>query len=65
MKKIISRIDPKTGVVSVKTEGFSGDECYKATEALEQKLGLDRACATPTPELYQEKQENEQQVGGA
>lgn len=64
MKKITAVINGKTGGVSIKTEGYSGDECYKATEALEKSLGMDRACAVPTGEFYQEKQENTQQIVG-
>lgn len=65
MKKITAKIDPKTGKLSIETSGYSGEDCYKATEQLEKSLGMDRACATPTGEYFQEKQEQQQELGGA
>ena len=64
MKKIIATIDKKTGKLSVKTEGYSGDECLKATEQLEKGLGMTQGCEL-TPEYFQQKQEGHQEVGGA
>lgn len=65
MKKITAKIDKATGKLTITTDGYSGEECYKATEQLEKSLGLDRACSVPTAEYFQEKQDTEQQVGGA
>lgn len=63
MKRITMKINPKTGQTEIKTTGYTGDECYKATEGLEKALGMDRACSVPTAEAFvQEKQD--QQVGG-
>jgi len=64
MKQIIAKIDPKTGKLSIKTEGFQGTECLEATKALEQGLGMDQGCSVPTSEMYVEKR-NDQTVGGA
>jgi hypothetical protein len=60
-KKIICIID-KDGGMKVKTEGYSGEECLKATEKLEKGLGMNSACEL-TPEYYANVQ-NHQQVGG-
>lgn len=64
MKKVIAKIDKKTGKLTIETQGYTGDECYKATEGLEKSLGLDRACSVPTAEAYVQEQTN-QQVGGS
>ncbi len=62
MKKIIMSIDPKTGGVSVKTEGYQGEECLKATAGLESGLGMRGQCEL-SPEYY-EKAEQRERVGG-
>lgn len=63
MKKITAKIDKKTGKLSIETSGYTGEDCYKATEQLEKSLGMDRACSTPTAEYFAPTVENEQKVG--
>ena len=62
MKKIIAKIDPKTGILSIETQGYKGQECYDATSELEKSLGMDRACAASTPEMYQQPEQQENKV---
>lgn len=61
-KKIIAKINKKTGGLEIKTEGYSGGECEEATRQLEQGLGMDQACSVPTPEMYQQVEEKIQHV---
>lgn len=63
-KKVIAKIDKATGKLSITTEGYSGGECLEATKALEAGLGMTQACEL-TPEYFQEKQEQQQEIGGA
>lgn len=65
MKKIIHRIDTKTGKVEVKVEGVSGPGCYDLSKSIEDRLGMDRACSVPTAELYREPAEKEKEIGGS
>jgi DNA-binding transcriptional regulator LsrR (DeoR family) len=65
MKKIIHKIDPKTGRVEVKVEGVSGPGCQDLTKGIQQRLGMDQACAVPLPEMYQQEQEKEKELGGS
>lgn len=65
MRKIIHRIDPKTGKIEVRVEGVSGPGCYDLTKNIEQRLGMDRACSVATPEMFQEPAEREKELGGA
>lgn len=64
MKRIIHRIDPKTGKVEVKVEGVSGPGCYDLSKSIEDRLGMDRACSIPTAEMYQQVEEKEKEVSG-
>ena len=41
MKTIIVEID-KTGGVKIETQGFSGEECLKATENIKKALGMEQ-----------------------
>jgi hypothetical protein len=43
------------GQVVVKTEGFAGATCLKATDALERDLGLDKTSDERTPEYYHQQ----------
>lgn len=64
MKKIICRINNRTGAMTIRAEGFSGEECLKATAPLEKGLGLRDATQELTPEFYQTaEQQSEQQQG--
>jgi hypothetical protein len=67
MKKIIAKINPKTGKVTLETQGFSGDECLKETEALKTKLGLHGGSCELTPEYYTTKQTHDSnaEIGGS
>jgi hypothetical protein len=67
MKKIIAKINPKTGKVTMETQGFSGDECLKETEALKTKLGLHGGSCELTPEYYTTQKANDisTEVGGS
>ena len=59
MKRIIVTVSP-TGDTSIKTEGFAGQSCKDASEALEKALGVVTSDKR-TPEFYQEeKQEGRQ-----
>lgn len=64
-KKIIAKIEKKTGKLTITTEGYSGPDCLEATKALEEGLGMDQACSVPTEEMYKVKEGEQQQIGGA
>jgi hypothetical protein len=49
-KRVIIRISPK-GEVTVKTEGYTGQECRQATKTLEETLGIVLS-DTPTGDMY-------------
>lgn len=55
MKKISVRITKKAEI-TVSTEGFSGEECLRATERLEASLGK-VGTPTPTAEMYEAERE--------
>jgi Protein of unknown function (DUF2997) len=63
-KKIIAKINKKTGALTITTEGYAGADCLKATEELEKGLGMNQGCSVPTQEMYN-VEKNEQQVGGS
>lgn len=46
------RVRIKGAKVEIKTEGFAGEACQKATENLERRLGK-KVSDTPTEEMYQ------------
>jgi hypothetical protein len=53
-KTVIVIVDADTGTVDVETEGYTGQECYKDTAALEAALG--KAIETkPKGEAYKGK----------
>jgi hypothetical protein len=64
-KKIIATINKKTGEITIKTDGYAGAECLEATAGLERGLGMNPATCELTPEYWQQKQDEQQQVGGA
>lgn len=67
-KKIITTIDKKTGQMTVKTEGYNGAECLEGAAAqLEKELGMtaDGGSCQLTTEYFQNKEDNQNQVGGA
>lgn len=57
MSKVIAVINKKTGAITIKTEGFSGEACLKATEKLREGLGID-AEPEKTDEYYAAEQTN-------
>lgn len=63
-KKIIYTINKKTGAHSVRTEGYHGPECLEATKPLEEGLGMNQACAVPTPEMYETPAEEQKETLG-
>jgi hypothetical protein len=50
------------GKVTVETSGFAGDECQKATESLERKLGA-KTSDTPTDEALLPPLSGEDRMG--
>jgi Protein of unknown function (DUF2997) len=62
MKKVIAKIDKKTGKLTLSTEGFSGEACLAATKKLREGLGID-AEPEKLPEFFQEEVKDEQQQG--
>lgn len=50
-KKIIARINRKTGKLTIQTEGYSGAECLEATRKIREGLGID-AEPDKTPEFF-------------
>ena len=62
-KKVIAKIDPKTGKIEIKTEGYAGAECLEATKGLETGLGMDQGCAIPSEDMYKQPEQAQQKVG--
>ena len=60
MKKIVFTINSKTGAVTVKPEGYKGDECFTKTKKLEQGLVMSGQCEL-TPENYETPETNKEQ----
>lgn len=52
MKRIIITVDVQGGS-TIRTEGYQGADCQKASSKLEVALGQVRS-DEPTPEIYQE-----------
>ena len=52
MKEIRVNVSPK-GKVTVQTDGFQGEGCVEATQALEEALGLETENRELTPEYYE------------
>ena len=61
-KKVLVRINKKTGLPTISTVGFEGPSCLKATEKLREGLGID-AEPERTPDFYVEETKAEQQEG--
>jgi hypothetical protein len=64
MKRIIGKIDKRSGKITITTEGFEGATCLEATRKLEEGLGIKEPDRTLTPDYYKESKQ-EQQIGGA
>lgn len=62
MKKIIGRIDKKTGKMTLETVGFTGEACLEATKKLRDGLGIE-AEPEKTIDYYKEEVTQEQQQG--
>lgn len=62
-RKIVMKIDPKTGNCTVAPEGYTGDDCQKATKGLVDGLGMTGSCEL-TPDYYKASDETQQKVGG-
>lgn len=56
-KKIIGRINLKTGVLTLETEGYEGASCLEATRRLEEGLGMDVDMRDLKPEFYTGEQQ--------
>lgn len=66
-KRITVTINKKDGGMKVETSGYAGAECLQGAAAqLEKELGMTKegACEL-TPEYFQTKEENKDQIGGA
>lgn len=63
MKKIICRINNRTGAMTIKVEGCSGSECQQLTAPLEKGLGLRDVTEEILPEFYQTTEQQTQQQG--
>lgn len=59
-KKIIAKINLKTGALTLSTEGYQGASCLEATRKLREGLGIE-AEPDKTPEFYQEEVQQQQQ----
>ena len=62
MKKIIGRIDKKTGKLTLETVGFTGEACLLATKKLRDGLGIE-AEPEKTADFYKEEVKDELQQG--
>jgi len=62
MKTIDVTIDPN-GEVKVEANGFSGNECLKATENLEKALLGKKTKSIKKPEYYEQKKTNQNYLG--
>lgn len=60
MKRITITFHPKTGGVTIATEGYEGATCIAATQEIERRLGIEDAERELTPEFHQT--ENQQEV---
>lgn len=59
-KKIVFRIDGKTGAATIKPEGYKGEECFTKTKGLEDGLGMKGQCEL-TPENFESPEQNKEQ----
>lgn len=66
-KRITVTINKKDGGMKVETTGYSGAECLEGAAAqLEKELGMSQTGACElSPEYFQTKEENKNEVGGA
>ena len=62
---ITVKINPKTGEVTKDTSGFQGDECQTKTKGLDASLGITGGACVLSPEYFESKTKEEQQIGGA
>jgi len=62
MKKIIGRIDHKTGKMTLETVGFTGEACLEATRKLREGLGIE-AEPEKTADYYKEEVTQQQEQG--
>lgn len=58
-KKVIAKINKKTGKLTLSTEGFSGEACLAATKKLREGLGIE-AEPDKLPEFYNEEVKDQQ-----
>lgn len=61
MKKILIRIEKKTGKVTITPQGYTGSECLEATKKLEEGLGLIDPEREILPEMYQSTETQQEQ----
>lgn len=57
--KVVKVTVSKTGETTIETSGFTGEECIRATEGLERRLG-GQGTRTLKPEAYEQEQGQEQ-----
>lgn len=62
MKKILGRINKKTGQMTLSTEGFTGEACLEATRKLREGLGIE-AEPERTADYYKEEVTQQQEQG--
>lgn len=43
-KKVVVRMNPRTGVTTVEVNGVKGQSCYDLTRKLEESLGTIQSC---------------------
>jgi len=62
MKKMIARINKKTGVMTLSVEGCIGDSCIDLTKPIRDGLGM-TGDPERTSEYFQEEASTDQQQG--
>jgi DUF2997 family protein len=60
--KVVAKINKKTGVITIRSEGIAGEGCLLATKKLREGLGIE-AEPDKTPEFYQEEVKQDLQQG--
>lgn len=62
MKKVVAKINKKTGVLTLQTVGFEGEACLLATAKLRDQLRME-AEPEKTAEFYADEQTTNLQQG--
>lgn len=61
MPKILATINKKSGKLTMKVEGCTGESCKELTRPIEEGLGMKDPERTLTDEYYQTNQQQQQQ----